>query len=310
MNAPPPRISILMYHQVGRFAPMRAHRANYCDAGRFARQMALLARGGCNVLDLDTALDCLCGAKPTPRRAVVLTFDDGYRNFMEHALPVLKRHGFPAMVYAISDRLGSTMRWYDPAPARAEPPLMTAAELRTLAAEGMGIGSHGASHAKLAELTPAEQQRELADSRAALSDLLGSDVRHLCYPFGSFSADTVAAAAETGYASATTCLRGAATAQDHPLILPRKAISFGDNLIGFWWKLAVKHAPKPALVHWRRSLPPGAPTSVHLGTDGGAASAQPVEPQPRALVEQPPGAYPDRGEAAEPSAGGDQEHDQ
>jgi len=45
-----PRISILMYHQVGRFAPMRKHRANYCDAARFAAQMALLHRLGWRVL--------------------------------------------------------------------------------------------------------------------------------------------------------------------------------------------------------------------------------------------------------------------
>lgn len=249
-----PRISILMYHQVGRFAPMRAHRANYCDAGRFARQMALLALGGYTVIDIDTALAFLSGRRPSPPGAVVLTFDDGYRNFIDHALPVLRRHGFPAVVYAISERLGTPMRWRDPAPLRAEPPLMTAAELRDIAAAGITIGSHGATHAKLAELTAAEQCRELSDSRAALSDVLGSDVRHLCYPFGSFTAETVRAASDAGYHSATTCLRGAATAADHPLILPRKAISFGDNLIGFWWKLAVKHAPKPALVRWRQEL--------------------------------------------------------
>ncbi len=79
----PNRISILMYHQVGRFRPMRSHRANYCDAGRFARQMRLIARLGYRVIDLDTALDCLAGRRPTPKRAAVLTFDDAYENFAE-----------------------------------------------------------------------------------------------------------------------------------------------------------------------------------------------------------------------------------
>ncbi|MBN2887607.1 MAG: polysaccharide deacetylase family protein, partial [Chromatiaceae bacterium] len=73
--------------------------------------------------------------------------------------------------------------------------------------------------------------------------------------------DTLDAAAECGYRSAASCLRGAATPEDHPLLLPRKAISYGDNLLGFWWKLAMKDAPKPALVEWRarlRAHPPGA----------------------------------------------------
>jgi hypothetical protein len=61
-------------------------------------------------------------------------------------------------------------------------------------------------------------------------------------------------AEEAGYRSATTCLRGAAGPDDHPLVLPRKAISFGDDRLGYWWKLAVKNAPKPELADWRRRL--------------------------------------------------------
>lgn len=246
-----PRLSILMYHQVGRFKAMRAHRANYCDAGRFARQMALLAYGGFNVMTLDQALAALRGEQPLLPRAVLLTFDDAYAGFIEHALPVLAAHQFPAVVYAISDWVGQRMRWAEQAPGRAEPALMSAAQLRGLKEVGISIGSHGASHRKLADLTPKEQSQELTQSRAALEDLLGHSVHHLCYPFGSFNQATVRLAAEAGYRSAMTCLRGSATGLDHPLVLPRKAISFGDNLFGVAWKLA-KHRPKPALEEWRR----------------------------------------------------------
>jgi peptidoglycan/xylan/chitin deacetylase (PgdA/CDA1 family) len=247
-----PRLSILMYHQVGRFEAMQAHRANYCDAGRFARQMALLAQAGFHVLDLEAALAGLRGAQPLPSRAVLLTFDDAYAGFVEHALPVLQRHRFPAVVYAISDWLGERMRWADAGPSRARPLLMSAAQLRALRTAGITVGSHGARHLKLAELDPAQQAQELARSRSALEDLLGEPVEHLCYPFGSFDRNTVGLAAAAGYRSAMTCLRGAATPEDHPLLLPRKAISFGDNLIGFAWKVLVKHRPKPALAAWRR----------------------------------------------------------
>ncbi len=240
-----------MYHQVGCFKAMRAHRANYCDAGRFARQMALLAYGGFTVMTLEQALAGLRGEQPVPPRAVLLTFDDAYAGFLEYALPVLSAHQFPAVVYAISDWVGRRMRWADSSPARVEPSLMSAAQLRRLQQDGISVGSHGVSHRKLAELTPKEQALELTQSRAALEDLLGQPVQHLCYPFGSFSQETVQLAAEAGYRSAMTCLRGAAKGLDHPLVLPRKAISFGDNLLGFAWKLA-KHRPKPSLEDWRR----------------------------------------------------------
>jgi peptidoglycan/xylan/chitin deacetylase (PgdA/CDA1 family) len=118
----------------------------------------------------------------------------------------------------------------------------------------MTIGSHTVNHVKLAEVPAAEKLEELAASKAALEDRLGEEVRHLCYPFGSFDLETVRAACETGYVSAATCLRGAATEADHPLVLPRKAISFGDSLAGFAWKLLFKHAPKPALEDWRERM--------------------------------------------------------
>jgi peptidoglycan/xylan/chitin deacetylase (PgdA/CDA1 family) len=131
---------------------------------------------------------------------------------------------------------------------------MDAARLREVRAAGMTIGSHTVNHVRLAEVPSAAGRRELAASKAALEDVLGEEVRHLCYPFGSFDLDTVRAADETGYESGATCLRGAATAADHPLVLPRKAISFGDSLAGFAWKLLFKHAPKPALSEWRERM--------------------------------------------------------
>lgn len=249
-----PRLSILMYHQVGDFAPMRDHRANYCDRRRFAAQMAFLARFGYRVLSLDQALRGLRGEAHLPPRAVVLTFDDAYDNFADHALPVLQQHDFPATVYAISGWLGRRAEWFAKDPGRPIPTLMSAARLRAVRAAGITIGSHTANHIKLAEADPHTRRAELSHSKAALEDVLGEPVNHLCYPFGSFDLDSIRAAAETGYVSATTCLRGAATPADHPLILPRKAISYGDNLLGFWWKLAIKQAPKPALMEWRQWL--------------------------------------------------------
>ncbi|MBS0552216.1 MAG: polysaccharide deacetylase family protein, partial [Proteobacteria bacterium] len=94
-------INILMYHQVGPFerleGAMAAHRSTYCRVDRFAAQMAFLKRCGYTVLSMDQVLACVRGQAPIPQRAVALTFDDGYENFAEHAWPILRKHGFPAM---------------------------------------------------------------------------------------------------------------------------------------------------------------------------------------------------------------------
>jgi peptidoglycan/xylan/chitin deacetylase (PgdA/CDA1 family) len=275
-----------MYHQIGRFKAMTAHRANYCDAGRFARQMRLLAVGGFNVIGLEQALSGLSGAESLPPRSVLLTFDDAYAGFVDDAFPVLKEHGFPATVYAISGWVGKRMQWAGSAPGRARPRLMTGAQLREIQAAGITVGSHSQTHRRLAELDTAEQAQELRDSRSELEDLLGQPVEHLCYPFGSFDQDSVRLAAQAGYRSAMTCLRGAATRLDHPLLLPRKAISFGDNLIGFGWKLLVKHRPKPGLAAWRRwaadlRLEP-APNEAGFGALHERHASNAAEPTPQA----------------------------
>jgi len=242
-----------MYHQVGEFAPMRRHRANYCDHRRFAGQMAILRDSGYQVLDLDQVLACVRGEQSIPPRAVALTFDDGYANFVSYVLPVLQRHSFPAMVYVVSGWIGRQAQWFAEDSGRPVPELMSASQLRAIQAAGVTVGSHTVSHLKLAEATRERQCRELTDSKACLEDLLGKEVKHLCYPYGSFDPDTIRAAAAAGYLSATTCLRGPALPGDHPLVLPRKAVSFGDSLIGYFWKLTVKNKPKPQLMEWRQA---------------------------------------------------------
>lgn len=234
------QVSILMYHQVGVFAPMREHRSTYCDHRRFAAQMAYLNRLRYPVLSLDAAIAGLRGERALPPRAVVLTFDDGYENFYQYAWPVLARHGFPAMVYLLADRLGQPASWFAD-DGRATPPLMSAQRVRELRRAGVDFGSHGLSHRRLARIDRDDARREIADSRQRLEQVLGELVRHFCYPYGSYDDAVVAMAAEAGYVSATTCDRAAAYPGEHLLRLPRKAISFGDSLPGYAWKLHLKN---------------------------------------------------------------------
>lgn len=240
-------INILMYHQVGDFAPMKGHRSTYCHHKRFASQMAYLARFGYTVLSMDQVLACLRGERPIPPKAVALTFDDGYENFYEYAWPVLQKHGFPAMVYLISDLLGQPASWFA-ADGRATPPLMSAARVRQLRGEGVDFGSHTASHIRLAEQDTARIREEIGRSKAALEDVLGEAVDHFCYPFGSHDRRAVDAVADAGFRSATTCVRAPATVADDPLTLPRKAISYGDNLLGYFWRMHMKNTPKHAFI--------------------------------------------------------------
>lgn len=237
-----PPLSILMYHQIGRYPSPDAHRALFCHIDRFKDQLRYFKWMGIDVLSMDQALACLFKGTPLRRHAVVITVDDGYEDFREHAWPALREHGFPAMVYLVSSLMGRTSSWQK---HRSDPaPLMTQETVRQLHREGCHFGSHTLTHSRLSKLSAADQRSEIFDSKDALEDLLGSEVNHFCYPYGDYSLRARDMVQEAGYQTATTCIRGAANLSDNPFELTRKAISYGDNLIGFAWKLHIKQARK------------------------------------------------------------------
>lgn len=238
-----PALSILMYHQVGVFARPSAHRALFCDVKRFRGQLRYLARFGFNVLSLEQARRALFEGAPLPARSVVLTFDDGYENFREHAWPALQEHGFPATVFLVSGLLGRPAGWLG-SEFRDHPPLMDARTVRRLRQEGVNFGSHAVSHPRLSTLPVDRMRSEIFDSKASLEDVLGEAVPDFCYPYGDYNSQARDLVREAGYLTGLTCIRGAANTAANPFELPRKAISYGDNLLGFAWKLHVKHARK------------------------------------------------------------------
>ncbi|HEX2605340.1 MAG TPA: polysaccharide deacetylase family protein [Oxalicibacterium sp.] len=242
------KIQILMYHQVGDFPSMQTHRATYCDHRRFALQMRYLKMAGYRVMSMRDAVQTLQDGRAVPPKAVVLTFDDAYENFYEYALPHLRAHGFPATVYAISRMLGKNADWLASDGHHAAP-LMNAARLRELRQYGIEIGSHSSSHVRLGGLSVARVREEIVRSKMELEDALGSGIDHFCYPYGSHDRQAMEIVAEAGYQSATTCERAPASHDNDLLALPRKAVAWGDSLLGVWWKMHMKNTPKRPLLH-------------------------------------------------------------
>lgn len=237
-----PPLSILMYHQIGRYPRPDAHRALFCHIDRFHDQLGYLKWAGFDVINLSEARARLFEGRPFTRRSVVITVDDGYDDFREHAWPALRAQGLSATVYLVSSLIGQRARWLTDWPQ--QPGLMDAAAVRELRREGCEFGSHAATHPRLSRLSAEQQRAEIVDSKAALEDLLGEAVPHFCYPYGDYSLRARDLVAEAGYHTATTCIRGAGHVSHNPFELTRKAISYGDNLLGFAWKLHAKQARK------------------------------------------------------------------
>jgi peptidoglycan/xylan/chitin deacetylase (PgdA/CDA1 family) len=210
---------IFMYHGV---ADVDEDPNQLCvSPARFAEQMAWLARRGLRGVGIAELVDAMRAGRQ--RGLVGLTFDDGYTNVLETALPVLRQHGFGATAYIISDRLGGTNEW-DDGPIWQ---LMTGDQVRELAAAGIEIGSHAATHMRLAGASPAQLTAEISESRISLGALLGTEIRGFAFPYGSMDAASRQAVRDAGYEYA--CAVEASTAEIGLMALPRLYVGEQDD---------------------------------------------------------------------------------
>lgn len=163
--------------------------------GRLDHQLRRLARSGLTGVGVGALLRAR--AEGRGRGLVGLTFDDGYGDFTDHALPLLKRHGCTATVFVLPGRLGGENVWDALGPRK---PLLTEDGVRAAAAAGMEIGSHGLYHRDLTDAADDELREETRGSRELLRRITGVAPEGFCYPYGTIDRRTVDAVRAAGYA--------------------------------------------------------------------------------------------------------------
>jgi peptidoglycan/xylan/chitin deacetylase (PgdA/CDA1 family) len=210
---------ILMYHGI---ADVAADPNQLCvSPQRFTEQMAWLERSGLRGVSVATLVDAMSAGQADGM--VAITFDDGYTSVLDTALPELASRGFGATAFIISGLLGRTNEW-DEGPVW---PLLDAAGIAELAAAGVEIGSHSATHPHLAGLGAGRQGAEVTASREQLEDLLSAPVRGFAYPYGSMDEAARYAVGAAGYEYA--CAVETPLAQLGPLALPRIYVGQRDS---------------------------------------------------------------------------------
>jgi peptidoglycan/xylan/chitin deacetylase (PgdA/CDA1 family) len=142
----------------------------------FRQQMECLVERGIPVVQLSEV-----EKKPG---SVALTFDDGFRNFVEHALPVLERYSLPATVFVVTGHCGGRNDWLQPYGGVPLLELMDWSELKQLVQSGVELGAHSVHHRDLSVLAEELVAQELNDCRRELEDRTGAAVTALCYPYG------------------------------------------------------------------------------------------------------------------------------
>lgn len=235
---PPKTIPILMYHQVAEAPPKHFNMRGLVVApATFARHMAAMNALGYRGLSMRDLEPYLRGE--AQGKVFGITFDDGYENNLQNALPVLQRYGFTSTCYVVADLIGQINRWDDGRNVM-KVPLMTREQLLAWVAGGQEIGSHSLTHPFLNKLSETEQTREIQASKTQLESLLGdtTPVNHFCYPYGAFNAESVACVQAAGYRTATTTNRGRVfhRPQVDMLLLPRVLVTRRTT----WMQLIVK----------------------------------------------------------------------
>lgn len=164
-------VTILAYHRVG-----EGQREIDLPLRSFSDQLAYLATGsGGGVRTLDDALSRKEGG-------IVVTFDDGYRDFIDHVLPLLDQHRMPATLYLATALVDDGRRPPDPPP-------LTWSMLREAVSTGLiAVGSHTHDHANLARATEQEAESEMRRSKELIEDRIQEPCRHFAYPWGVGSA--------------------------------------------------------------------------------------------------------------------------
>jgi peptidoglycan/xylan/chitin deacetylase (PgdA/CDA1 family) len=232
-----------MYHHVG---PARSGTIPELTISpeQFERQVRWLARQGyIGVRSSDWVRWRREGAD-LPEKSVLITFDDGYADLTEYALPVLCRFGFSAVVFIVTGLVGGTNLW-DEAQGFGTHRLMTAEQIRKWAARGIEFGAHSRTHADLTTLPPVELVEEVVGSASELAQLVGTRVWSFAYPYGSFNAgvyECVKGVFDLAFCADDT-MGGFNYVFTDPHLQRRNEVQPRDSLMDLWWDVRWGYNP-------------------------------------------------------------------
>ncbi|MGH3004411.1 MAG: polysaccharide deacetylase family protein [Gaiellaceae bacterium] len=214
------RVPVLMYHVIGDPPAGTPLTHLWVSASTFAAQMRYLARHGYDVVNLQDVYDYWHGG-PLPRKAIVVSFDDGFDGHYRRARPILARHGWSGTLNLALSHYGRDL---------------SRAEIRALLAANWELDSHTLTHAFLPGLNATRLRAEVSRSRRVLRRRFDVPVNFFCYPTGAYDARVVSAVRAAGYQGATTTEHGLAS-RSEPFTMDRIRVSHGDGVTGLARKL-------------------------------------------------------------------------
>jgi len=244
---------ILTYHRVDEVKGDRL----VVTPDAFRAQMNFLRRQGIRVVDLATLIDSLKYPNKSADQ-VAVSFDDGYLDNYQFAWPILRTYRYPATVFVPPALIGRE----EPLPTQRRGAslarLMSWGQLEDLVKDGVTVGSHSLTHARLTRMPLQQARVEVLESKRLLENKLRLAVDWFSYPSGAYSAEVVHLVQRAGYHGALSVRPGANTPKTHRFVLRRTEVSGEDTLSDFEKKLAGAfdgwHQAVQTFQRWQRKV--------------------------------------------------------
>jgi peptidoglycan/xylan/chitin deacetylase (PgdA/CDA1 family) len=261
------RIPVLLYHSVApscdpRFAEWTV------TPEQFAAQMSHLDDKGYRPLTIrELATQAFERRAPIDPRSVVITFDDGFADFHQHAWPQLRRHSLTATVFISTGYVGGTSAWLAE-DGEGDRQMLSWAQIMELHAEGVECAAHGHRHLQLDTVSAAVARSDIEQSKSALERVIGP-VASFAYPHGYYTKRLQRQVAEAGFRSACAVRDALSSTEDDRFAIARIVVRGGTGLDAFARLLegdGVEVAPRDATLRrgaWRALRRAGAEPIVH-----------------------------------------------
>jgi peptidoglycan/xylan/chitin deacetylase (PgdA/CDA1 family) len=252
-------LRILFYHRVS-----DDHDELAVTPRHFRRQMDYLASQSYRVVDVVGALELLeSGAESA--KTVGLSFDVGFLDVAEQALPILQERGFEATVFVATAVAGGWAKfdWY-----RHQPPVLGWDEIVELDREGtLHFEAHSLTHPNLLALRSEAAREEIVGSKTGLEARLNRPVEVFAYPSGLYGLRERGLVEAAGFQAAVTCEPGLNTRGTDRLALRRCQVDARDSLLDFVAKVGGAHdSPLPLRGAYRRRRYEAGKGSPHLAS--------------------------------------------
>jgi peptidoglycan/xylan/chitin deacetylase (PgdA/CDA1 family) len=187
---------------------------------QFARQIKLLAEHDYHPITVSGLVSAIIAQTTLPPRTVVITFDDGLRDFLTGAMPVLQQYHFPATLFVVTGYVGSTSRWLQHL-GEGGRPMLNWQELKEISACGIECGAHTNSHPQLDIISSSVASEEIRSSKRILEDRLGRAVHSFAYPHGYANWTTRRLVRDAGFTSACRVRHALSSTEENVFALSR-----------------------------------------------------------------------------------------